>query len=70
LSKDKADVMNQLLESVQTKDLKSAYAKYLAPVMDDKSTVTAAKKVISEAKGNRSQREDADLTSIRKLAGI
>lgn len=70
LSKDKADVMNQLLESVQTKDLKSAYAKYLAPVMDDKSAVTAAKKVISEAKGNRSQREDADLTSIRKLAGI
>ena len=70
LSKDKADVMNQLLESVQTKDLKSAYAKYLAPVMDDKSTVTAAKKVISEAKGNRSQREDADITNIRKLAGI
>ena len=70
LSKDKADVMNQLLESVQTKDLKSAYTKYLAPVMDDKSTVTAAKKVISEAKGNRSQREDADITNIRKLAGI
>lgn len=70
LSKDKADVMNQLLESVQTKDLKSAYTKYLAPVMDDKSTVTTAKKVISEAKGNRSPREDADLTSIRKLAGI
>jgi hypothetical protein len=70
LSKDKADVMNQLLESVQTKDLKSAYTKYLAPVMDDKSTVTAAKKVISETKGNRSQREDADITNIRKLAGI
>ena len=70
LSKDKADVMNQLLESVQTKDLKSAYTKYLAPVMDDKSTVTTAKKVISEAKGDRSQREDADLTNIRKLAGI
>lgn len=70
LSKDKADVMNQLLESVQTKDLKTAYAKYLAPVMDDKSTAAVGKKVISEAKGNRSQREDADLTSIRKLAGI
>ena len=70
LSKDKADVMNQLLESVQTKDLKSAYAKYLAPVMDDKQVPSNAKKVISEAKGNRSQREDADLTSIRKLAGI
>ena len=70
LSKDKADVMNQLLESVQTKDLKSAYAKYLAPVMDDKSTAAAGKKIISEAKGDRSQREDADLTNIRKLAGI
>ena len=70
LSKDKADVMSQLLESVQTKDLKSAYAKYLAPVMDDKSTAAAGKKIISEAKGDRSQREDADLTNIRKLAGI
>jgi hypothetical protein len=70
LSKDKADVMNQLLESVQTKDLKSAYAKYLAPVMDDKSAAATGKKVISEAKGDRPQREDADLTNIRKLAGI
>ena len=70
LSKDKADVMNQLLESVQTKDLKSAYAKYLAPVMDDKQVPSNAKKVISEAKGDRAVREDADLTNIRKLAGI
>jgi hypothetical protein len=70
LSKEKAEVMSQLLESVQTKDLKSAYAKYLAPVMDEKSTVTPSKKIISEAKGDRSQREDADLTNIRKLAGI
>jgi hypothetical protein len=38
--------------------------------MDEKSTVSTAKKIISEAKGDRSQREDADLTSIRKLAGI
>jgi len=70
LSKDKAEVMSQLLESVQTKDLKAAYTKYLAPVMDDKSTATAGKKIISEAKGDRSVREDADLTNIRKLAGI
>ena len=70
LSKDKADVMNQLLESVQTKDLKSAYAKYLTPVMDDKNVASNAKKVISEAKGDRAVREDADLTNIRKLAGI
>ena len=70
LSKDKADVMNQLLESVQTKDLKSSYAKYLTPVMDDKNVPSNAKKVISEAKGDRAVREDADLTNIRKLAGI
>jgi hypothetical protein len=70
LSKEKAEVMNQLLESVQTKDLKTAYAKYLAPVMDEKSAAAPSKKIISEAKGNRSQREDADLTNIRKLAGI
>ena len=70
LSKDKAEVMSQLLESVQTKDLKSAYSKYLAPVMDEKSTVAKAKKIISESSGDRAQREDADLTHIRKLAGI
>ena len=70
LSKEKAEVMNQLLESVQTKDLKTAYAKYLAPVMDEKSAAAPSKKIISEAQGNRSQREDADLTNIRKLAGI
>ena len=38
--------------------------------MDEKSTVAPSKKIISEAKGDRSQREDADLTNIRKLAGI
>ena len=70
LSKDKAEVMNQLLESVQTKELKTAYNKYLTPVMEEKATVNHAKKIISETKGDRAVREDADLTDIRKLAGI
>ena len=70
LSKDKAEVMNQLLESVQTKDLKTAYNKYLTPVMEEKAIVNHAKKIISETKGDRAVREDADLTDIRKLAGI
>ena len=70
LSKDKAEVMNQLLESVQTKDLKTAYNKYLTPVIEEKATVNHAKKIISETKGDRAVREDADLTDIRKLAGI
>ena len=73
LSKEKADVMSQLLESVQTGKLKSAYDKYLPAVMDDKP-VAQAKKIISESQGNkadvRQTRGDADINSIRKLAGI
>jgi hypothetical protein len=37
--------------------------------MADKPVETG-KQVISEAAGDRAQREDADLTNIRKLAGI
>jgi hypothetical protein len=37
--------------------------------MSDKP-VASTKQVISEAKGDRDQREDAELTSFRKLAGI
>ena len=73
LSKEKADVMSQLLESVQTGKLKSAYDKYLPAVMDDKP-VAQAKKIISESSGDkadvRQTRGDADINSIRKLAGI
>ena len=69
LSKEKAEVMSQLLESVQTGKLKSAYDKYLPHVMADKPVETG-KQVISESSGDRAQREDADLTNIRKLAGI
>jgi|TARA_A100001391_G_C5038978_1_gene270356 hypothetical protein len=73
LSKEKADVMSQLLESVQTSKIKSAYDKYLPAVMDDKP-IASVKKVISESQGNqadvRQTREDADLNSIRYLAGI
>ena len=74
LSKDKAEVMSQLLESTQTGKLKSAYDKYLQAVMED-APVSRAKKIISEASGNqagapRSQREDAEMIEFRKLAGL
>ena len=74
LSKEKADVMNQLLESTETGKLKSAYDKYLQAVMED-APVARAKKFISEASGNqagapRSQRDDAELGDIRVLAGV
>ena len=69
LGKEKGEVMAQLLESVQTEKLQASYDKYLPHVMSEKPIATQ-KKVISEAKGDRSKREDADLTYIRKLAGV
>ena len=69
LGKEKGEVMSQLLESVQTANLQTSFDKYLPHVMSEKP-IAIQKKVISEAKGDRSKREDADLTYIRKLAGI
>jgi hypothetical protein len=69
LGKDKSDVMNQLLDSVQTDRLKTSFDKYLPHVMADKA-VKETTKVLSESGGNRAHREDADLTYIRKLAGV
>jgi len=69
LGKEKSEVMAQLLESVQTDKLQTSFDKYLPHVMSEKPIATQ-KKVISEAKGDRGEREDADLTYIRKLAGV
>ena len=69
LGKEKSEVMSQLLESVQTAKLQTSFDKYLPHVMADKPVETG-KQVISESKGDRAQREDADITNIRKLAGI
>ena len=69
LGKEKSEVMSQLLESVQTAKLQASFDKYLPHVMADKPVVSE-KKVISEAAGDRAKREDADITNIRKLAGI
>ena len=69
LGKEKSEVMSQLLESVQTAKLETSFNKYLPHVMADKP-IANVKQVMTEAKGDRAQREDADLTDIRKLAGI
>ena len=69
LGKEKSEVMAQLLESVQTNKLQTSFDKYLPHVMADKA-VPGKTKVLSESGGNRTKREDADLTNIRKLAGI
>ena len=70
LGKDKSEVMSQLLESVQTDKLEASFNKYLPHVMADKAVTKESAKILSESGGNRAQREDADLTNIRKLAGI
>ena len=71
LGKERGEVMSQLLESVQTEKLQTSFDKYLPHVMADKPIASVKEtKVITETKGNRQQREDADLTNIRKLAGI
>jgi hypothetical protein len=69
LGKEKSEVMSQLLESVQTANLQASFDKYLPHVMADQPVETG-KQVMTESSGDRAQREDADLTNIRKLAGI
>ena len=69
LGKEKSEVMSELLESVSTAKLEASFNKYLPHVMADKA-VPGKTKVLSESGGDRAQREDADLTNIRKLAGI
>ena len=76
LSGDKKDVMGNLLETVQTDNLKTAFNKYLPHVMKDarKSTIISESK--TETTGDKKQattqanETDADVVNIRKLAGI
>ena len=81
LNKEKAEVMRNLLESVQTSRLSNAFEKYLPAVLEDRSV--KAKKVITEtfneATGDKSARspdadQQADNTSnvidLKRLAGL
>ena len=80
LNKEKAEVMRNLLESVQTSRLKNAFEKYLPAVLEDRSV--KASKVITEnvsvATGDKtvpsSQQENSDAKSnvidLKRLAGL
>jgi hypothetical protein len=80
LNKEKAEVMRNLLESVQTSRLKSAFEKYLPAVLEDRSA--KATKVIAEsvsiATGDKNvpnqQEENYETTSnvidLKRLAGL
>ena len=76
LNGDKKQVMKELLESVQTDKLRSAFDKYLPAVMDGG---VPARKALVEAKevtGNKipnsasSSETDSNIIEIRKLAGL
>ena len=77
LNRDKAEVMRNLLESVQTPRLKNAFEKYLPAVLEDRSV--KAPKVITEnvsvATGDKtvpsSQQEDrSNVIDLKRLAGL
>lgn len=80
LSKDQREIMTDLLESVQTNRLQSAFDKYLPAVIDGKGPAKQ-KAILSEAKevtGNRdhsqtnvsSKADDNVVIDIRRLAGL
>ena len=80
LNKEKAEVMRNLLESVQTNRLANAFEKYLPAVLEDRSV--KASKVITEsvsiATGDKSARspdadqveEQSNVIDLKRLAGL
>ena len=78
LNEEKADIMNNLLESVQTSRLQGAFEKYLPAVLNGTSNSSKPKKKkLTESReetGNKrinSQSENVvELDNIRKLAGL
>jgi hypothetical protein len=76
LSKEKANVMKQLLESSPTDRLEAAFKKYLTPVMEGKASAPQ-KTVIAESKtevtGDRATKTEQtsnNVIEIRRLAGL
>ena len=81
LSKEKAAVMSELLESVQTAKLQSAYEKYLPAVLNSKASVApvAQRQVIAESRvevtGDKAAKVVAEqgdnvVIDLKRLAGL
>lgn len=77
LAKERQRVMRDLLENVQTDQLRGAYDKYLPAVLNDRTPVTQGRRVVTEAKktvtGDRTTRtadEQTNIIDIRRLAGL
>lgn len=76
LSKDKRQVMVELLESVQTANLKKQFEKYLPAVLNEDVKSEDDKTIITEHTGDRTMNIDdnnsinADIVNIKRLAGL
>jgi len=77
LNKEKAEVMRNLLESVQTNRLKNAFEKYLPAVLEDRSV--KAPKVIAESVSvatgdktvpNQPEEDRSNVIDLKRLAGL
>jgi hypothetical protein len=82
LNTEKAAVMSELLESVQTAKLQSAFDKYLPAVLNNSAVKPAAQKValtesVKEVTGDKSakknavvQQADTNVVELKRLAGL
>jgi len=79
LAKSKRGIMEELLESVQTKNLKSSFQKYLPAVLNETVDRKETSKVtLTEKTGNKPQTEETtkqvddsgNIVHLKKLAGI
>jgi hypothetical protein len=77
LNEEKASVMKNLLENVQTTRLKNAFEKYLPAVLADNKPVKAKQVIaesVSEVTGNKSAKVVADdrsnVIDLKRLAGL
>ena len=78
LNKEKAEVMNSLLESVQTERLQAAYEKYLPAVLNNTPAVKAEKAVLAESRvevtgdkpAKTNEESETNVIEIRRLAGL
>ena len=76
LDKSKREVMSQLLESVQTGTLRSAYNKYLPAVLNSnqKPVVKTGRDMLQESTGDKNVKtvpmNEPELNDIKRLAGL
>jgi len=76
LGKDKRELMSELLESVHTEKLHTAFEKYLPAVMEDRAPKTAKKAIMEgkEVTGNKEVETKVEtksnLIELRRLAGL